>query len=264
MPAKGVTALQHSPKECMQAVMSIRIPGLPRTRGAAKVLGVQMTNSSNGPTPPPGWYHDPAGTGRLRWWDGALWTDQFSAPHAAAYPPGPYGAGPHGPGPYAAAAYIPERPRISSETPVYNPMIWIITLLPLLSVVLLALWNPEFRLINIGSRNTPTVDPASVFTPAYFLLVFSGFATYAVSVLLAYFDSERLKRDGVVRPFHWAWSFLSGTVYVVGRSVIVRKVAPERGLVPVWVLIGVVVLSVAVWTIKMSAMMAQMISSIPS
>jgi hypothetical protein len=159
---------------------------------------------------------------------------------------------------------MPERPRISSETPVYNPMIWIITLLPLLSVVLLLLWNPEFRIINIGSRNRPTVDPASILTPAYFLLVFTGFATYAVSVLMAYFDSERLKRDGVVRPFHWAWSFLSGTVYVIGRSVIVRKVAPDRGLVPVWVLIGVIVLSIIVSTIKMSAMMTSMISSIPS
>ncbi|MDQ0680423.1 hypothetical protein QFZ30_003805 [Arthrobacter pascens] len=218
-----------------------------------------MSNSSNGPTPSPGWYPDPAGTGRLRWWDGAVWTDQFSAPYAPAYAPGQ-----QGPGPYAPASYTPERPRISSETPVYNPMIWIITLLPLLSVVLLLLWNPEFRLITIGSRNRTTIDPASIFTPAYFLLVFSGFATYAVSVLLAYFDSERLKRDGVVRPFHWAWSFLSGTVYVVGRSVIVRKVAPDRGLVPVWVLIGVIVLSIVVSTIKMSATMASMISSIPN
>jgi hypothetical protein len=223
-----------------------------------------MSNSSNGPTPSPGWYPDPAGTGRLRWWDGAVWTDQFSAPYAAAYAPGQYAPGQQGPGPYAPAPYTPERPRISSETPVYNPLIWIITLLPLLSVVFLLLWNPEFRVINIGSRNRPTVDPASIFTPAYFLLVFSGFATYAVSVLLAYFDSERLKRDGVVRPFHWAWSFLSGTVYVIGRSVIVRKVAPDRGLVPVWVLIGVIVLSIVVSSIKMSATMASMISSIPN
>jgi hypothetical protein len=53
-------------------------------------------------------------------------------------------------------------------------------------------------------------------------------------------------------------------VYVIGRSVIVRKVAPDRGLVPVWVLIGVIVLSIIVSTIKMSAMMTSMISSIPS
>ncbi|MDQ0635752.1 hypothetical protein QFZ40_003661 [Arthrobacter pascens] len=157
-----------------------------------------------------------------------------------------------------------ERPRISPETPVYNPMIWIITLLPLLSLVPLLVWNPQFRIIYIGGRGRPTVDPASVFTPEYLLLVFSGFLVYGVSVLLAYFDRERLKRDGVVRPFHWAWSFLSGTVYVIGRSVIVHKVAPGRGLVPIWILIGVIVLSIVVSTIKMSALMSSMMSSIPS
>jgi hypothetical protein len=162
------------------------------------------------------------------------------------------------------APYTPERPPISNGTPVYNPMIWIIALLPLIAVVLMLAWNPQFHLIYVGSRRTPTIDPASMFTPAYFLLVFSGLVVYGVSVLLAYFDSERLKRDGVVRPFHWAWSFLSGTVYVIGRSVIVHKVAPGRGLVPIWVLIGVVVLSIVVSTIKMSALMSSMLSSIPS
>jgi hypothetical protein len=213
-----------------------------------------MSNTGNGPTTPPGWYPDPAGTGRLRWWDGAAWTDQFSTPQM----PSPYA------GPYASPSYTPQRPQNSSNTPVYNPLIWIITLLPLLALVLLLLWNPEFRVIYVGSRNTPTLDPASVFTPVYFLLVFSGFLTYGASVLLAYFDSERLKRDGVVRPFHWAWSFLSGTVYVIGRSVIVAKVAPGRGLVPIWVLIGVIFLSIVLTSFKVSALMTSMISSIPT
>jgi hypothetical protein len=87
---------------------------------------------------------------------------------------------------------------------------------------------------------------------------------YAASVLLAYFDSERLKRLGVVRPFHWAWSFLSSGVYVVGRSVIVSKVARGRGLVPIWVLIGVVILNIVVTNIKMSALMSSMIETIPA
>jgi hypothetical protein len=126
--------------------------------------GVHMSNPGNGPTTPPGWHPDPAGTGRLRWWDGAAWTDQFSAPP----PVSPYTA------PYASPSYTPQRPQISSNTPVYNPLIWIITLLPLLALVLLLLWNPEFRVIYVGSRNTPTLDPSSVFTPVYFVMVFSG------------------------------------------------------------------------------------------
>ena len=33
--------------------------------------------------PVQGWYADPAGTGQLRWWDGAQWTDRFQAAPAA-------------------------------------------------------------------------------------------------------------------------------------------------------------------------------------
>ncbi|UZX01586.1 DUF2510 domain-containing protein [Arthrobacter sp. CDRTa11] len=217
-----------------------------------------MSNSNTGPSVPPGWYPDPAGTGRLRWWDGTNWTSQYSTPYSPAAQPGPGG------GLYPVTPYFSERPHISSETPVYNPLIWIITLLPLLPVILLLLWNPEVRFISIGSQGTPAVDPLSVFTPVYFLLVFSGFLTYAASVLLAYFDSERLKRDGVVRPFHWAWSFLNSAVYVIGRSVIVHKVAPGRGLLPVWATIGVFVLSSVVSTIKMSALVSSVMSSLMS
>ena len=31
------------------------------------------------PSPPPGWHPDPSGQARLRWWDGARWTDETSA-----------------------------------------------------------------------------------------------------------------------------------------------------------------------------------------
>ncbi len=215
-----------------------------------------MSTSGNVPAAPAGWYADPAGTGRLRWWNGTAWTDQYSTPNQQ----GAY-AGPYGVNPYAQAPF--QRPHISRETPVYNALIWAITLLPLLSTILLLFWNPELRFITLGRQQTRTLDPWSLFTPAYFMLVLTGLLAYAASVLLAYFDSERLKRAGVVRPFHWAWSFLSSAVYVIGRSVIVSKVARGRGLVPIWVLIGVVVLNIVVTNIKMSALTSSMITAIP-
>lgn len=232
-----------------------------------------MSTSGSIPAAPAGWYADPAGSGRLRWWDGFAWTDQFSTPP----PQSPYGwpaaAGPNaGDGPYAAGGYPAgapgyapgayQRPLLRRDAPVYYPLIWVITLLPLLSTILVLMWNPEFRFIVVGRQQA--LDPWSLFTPAYFLLLFSGFATYAVSVLLAYFDSQRLKNDGVVRPFHWAWSFLSSGVYIIGRSVIMAKVARGRGLAPVWVFIGVFILNIVVTNIKMSALMSTMIETIPA
>jgi hypothetical protein len=223
-----------------------------------------MSTAGNIPAAPPGWYPDPAGTGRLRWWDGTAWTDQYSTPPQQGGYPGSYAGSPYAAGPYANASAPLQRPNIGRDAPVYNPLIWAITLLPLVPTVLLLLWNPELRFITVGRQQTPTLDPLSIFSPAYFMLVISGFVAYAVSVLLAYFDSERLKRVGVVRPFHWAWSFLSSAVYVVGRSVITSKVARGRGLVPIWVMIGVFVLNIVVTNIKMSALMSSMIATIPA
>ncbi|MET3719585.1 MULTISPECIES: DUF2510 domain-containing protein [unclassified Arthrobacter] len=223
-----------------------------------------MSTSGSIPAAPAGWYPDPAGTGRLRWWDGYAWTDQFSTPYQQGAYAGQYTASPYAAGPYANAPAAVQRPFISRDAPVYNALIWAITLLPLISTLLLLLWTPELRFITFGRQQTPTLDPMSIFTPGYFMLVFSGFVAYAASVLLAYFDSEGLKRIGVVRPFHWAWSFLSSAVYVIGRSVITSKVARGRGLVPIWVLIGVVVLNIVVTNIKMTALMSSLMGTIPA
>ncbi|MFF2245751.1 DUF2510 domain-containing protein [Arthrobacter sp. NPDC058130] len=200
-----------------------------------------MTVPPNASSPGPGWYQDPAGSGRLRWWNGAAWTEQFSAPQFQAMPP---------------QRLVAPRRRISDRTPVYNAYIWTMVALPLVSLVLFMFWNPVFRLRTVGPRQIQTLDPASIFTPAYFLLVSMGFVIYGVSALLAYLDWDRLRKDGVIRPFHWAWVFLSLALYVIGRSVIVHEVAPRRGLAPVWAMIGVTLLTVVLTGLKMSAIVA--------
>ncbi|MEV8149888.1 DUF2510 domain-containing protein [Arthrobacter sp. NPDC080073] len=192
-----------------------------------------MTERPTGQVPPgPGWYPDPAGSGRSLWWNGTTWSGYLAQPAVA---PGRW------------------RPLISPQTPVYNALVWLIVATPLVVVLLqAALWNPVPRLVYV--RGVRTIDPFSVITPGYFVVVAVGFLAYAGTIVAAYFDWKTLDRAGVVRPFHWAWTFLSLGVYVIGRSVIVRKVAPGRGLDPVWALIGVFVVSLVISIAHASSM----------
>ena len=69
------------------------------------------------PQPAPGWYPDPAGSQRLRWWNGGEWTEQFhDMPQQGASTPQQM------PADQAAGQYVPtqsQAPTVSSDP--YNP-----------------------------------------------------------------------------------------------------------------------------------------------
>ena len=196
-----------------------------------------MTNAT------PGWYPDPWNPSAQRFWDGGQWTEHV-----------------------ATATAQGVRPRLPEGAPIYGPLIWIIALMPLVGG--LAVWfvhvditgfvdyfNAVQRAADAG-QSTPVAPPdtMSFLGPSYWLTSVLGWASIIVSIVLAYFDWKRLTRIGVVRPFHWGFAFfaivISIGVYVIGRSVIVRRVASPRGLAPIWVFIAAFTLagvSVGLW-----------------
>ena len=179
---------------------------------------------------PPGWYPDPWNRTSQRFWDGTQWTDHVAASSGPA-----------------------DRPRVADDVPIYGPLIWILALMPLLSGI--AVW---FVHIDLSSLDADSSDfnPLAIYGGAFWLTPVLGWIGIVVSIVLAYFDWKRLGRLGVQRPFHWAWAFaalgISIGVYVIGRSVIARRVAAPRGLAPVWVFIAAylaTIVSVIIWLV---------------
>ncbi len=206
-----------------------------------------MTDLPHSPIPltPAGWYPDHTGVPQLRWWDGTAWTDSISD-------------GSVGTPSYSAAPYAlrPAPTGVPTGTPVYNPIIWIMALLPLLGIVTLLTLDASALVAS------PTDPLARYRDPGYLATLALGWIVFGAAVILAYFDRKRLLRDGYDRPFHWAWTFFGGGVYVIGRSIIVRR-RSGRGLAPIWLWIGVTLVVTVVALAKVGQMMSSLINSIP-
>ncbi|WP_168928633.1 DUF2510 domain-containing protein [Sinomonas albida] len=200
---------------------------------------------SGGVAAGPGWYPAPDRPGQVRWWDGRMW----SAYYQPMYMRGAVGRSP-----------------LRQGAPIYGWAIWLVTLLPYVAFALELAWYPTFqyRTVVSGGRQVQMLDPGSVFTPLYFVTMVSGILAYGLAVWFAYLDSRRLEAEGVVRPFHWAWTFLSSIVYVIGRSVIVHQVARPRGLAPVWVFAAAFVLTNILMIFKMMSLIPMLTPSIPA
>jgi hypothetical protein len=212
---------------------------------------------------PAGWYSDPAGSGQLRWWDGTRWTEHVHpVPDAAAAAPG------------LAPATSETSPTNETDTTAprgagaYTWYIWAIVLLPLLSVIAFGFFDLRgymLRSVNMSmDRTSPLAGMALLTDPGYLAMVGIGWVVYAATVVLAFLDWRALQHAAVVRPFHWAWAFVGGWVYVIGRSVVVRTRTGRRGLMPIWVLIAVVVIGIVVVVVKMVDAVSALIGTMPT
>ena len=220
-----------------------------------------MSNPAGVPSPPPGWYPDPADAQSLRWWDGVQWSAhvqdsrvpvppaQYVSQYPAQYSPAGYGA---------AAAYPPLPPRAPAipkdpSLRVYTPFIWAILALGGASVLSVALFDltayiGSLRFQALGGDSTRVF----LFTPPYTTLVIVAVLIYAGSAVLAFLDWRMLRAAGMRAPFHWAWTFLNTGLYVIGRSIVAFRRA-GRGLAPIWIWIGFMVLSLVVVFSKVAA-----------
>lgn len=187
------------------------------------------------PPVPAGWYPDPENPAQGRFWDGVAWTELRHQP-GTPIPPSPPLKAPPG-------------------TPWNTPWIWLIVLLPVLPSLLLLFvpWGSMFD-IDVSNPYSGMSSSFAVFaSPFYWVAVVLGYAIYGFSVFFAYRDVKELTARGVPKPFHWAFCFIGGVVYAIGRSVVVHRRTGD-GYQPIWAAVAVVVVSIAV-SVAISVMM---------
>lgn len=168
-------------------------------------------------TAQPGWYPDPEAPGAMRWWDGIQWTAHRSEPYSRD----------------TADLRAPEGTEWNTA--------WIWLALFSSAPPLLALLAVDWANIITPGDLTGLSMFANV-GPAYLVAVLGGWIMYGLAVWFAYLDHRESERRRVPRPFHWAWTFLGSSVYVIGRSVVVRR-RVGRGISPMWVEIGLMILA---------------------
>ena len=229
---------------------------------------------------PPAWYPDPdpSNPGGQRWWDGTRWTEHSrpavppaGQPQAGYGQPGyrQQGYGQQGytqqgypqPG-YVQPSYAQapvEYPKVVQGTSSTTWWIWLVIVLPLLPILAYLFLDfdgylREIIRLSSSSGNRGFVGsgaPFGGFTVAVLLIDLLGLVVYGLSVLFAYLDWRELERRGFARPFHWAWTFLSQIVYVIGRTVVVRRRGGGQDtLWPIWGLIAVTVISIVLAIVK--------------
>ena len=204
-----------------------------------------MTNT---PVTPAGWYPDPAGSQRSRWWDGTQWTEQFQVPYST-----------------TAVAAQPEAP---AGTPAYSVWIWLAVFLPYISLPFLFAIDFSSMFDSSALLDDTAAARAQldlITSPGAILTTVLGWVGIAGSIIASYRDWRWQQSVGIPRPFHWAWSFFSVggyPVYAIGRAVVTKR-RTGHGSAVLWVTIGMIVLTFVVvigWTISV---MATLFSSIP-
>lgn len=204
---------------------------------------------------PAGWYPDPQSGGAVRWWDGAQWT--VHAPQATA--------------PVASGGWVAPAPvRVDTNT-VWIWLAIVASVLPLGGLFFID-WNGYMNTIMLPSatHNSGAFVSGIVQWQVRMLLI-SGVSWLwmGVFILFSWLDWRELRRRGVPLPFSWAWSFFAllgggAAVYVIGRTVVLKRRTESGGWAPLWVWIGATVLScviVTVWMVSaFEAMMAHMMS----
>jgi hypothetical protein len=214
---------------------------------ARRLARIAVVTNPDTPRTPAGWYPDPEGVQRQRWWDGERWTADV-APLSATQP------------------YTGARPQLTAPAGAdwNTPWIWILLVLPFLPMIpLLFLDWSAVTAVDPDTLSSDLDRQLALYTsPAYLTSLIGGWLAWALAVVLAYLDFKALRDRGVPAPFHWAWAFLSSVVYAIGRGIVTNR-RMGKGIVVMWVAIALLVLSIGIGFTIAGMVIAEVFSQLP-
>lgn len=174
--------------------------------------------------PDAGWYQPDPTVASWQWWNGVEWTDLHRSE-----PPAPGAV---------------HQPPLAAGTSTSTWMNWVLVILPVFALPVSLPYLLSFQSFMRQAMTVGTIPSRPVLPSGLFIGLLTtegmGLVLMILMVVLAWRDWRALRERGIIRPFHWAWSFLTG-VYIVGRQVVVHS-RTGGGLTPLWVFIGVYVL----------------------
>ena len=206
-----------------------------------------MSDSPISPAPvPAGWYPDPAGGPGRRWWNGTGWTEKLELPYGSA----PAGAS------VGAARTAP--PGTAPDT----VWIWLVALLPLASLLTIFTIDIDAIIAQAVANSSGEFMALPASSPGEILSNVVSFAVWGLSALFAFLDWRELKQRQVDVPFHFAWAILGSLVYVIGRSVIIRR-RVGSGLAPMWAGIAVAVAGLVIGVVFVVQIATALLAALP-
>jgi len=196
---------------------------------------------------------------------------------SGATPPA-YASAPAYPGTTPTAGGYPSAPSVGYDTaprrgiPTNTVWIWLLVALPLVSVVSLFAfdWGSYIReSVYAELYADPFASPSTAGVVLTAVSSVLSIVLLAATVLFAFLDWRALRARGIEQPFHWAWSFFvlligSGLVYIIGRSVVVRR-HTGKGLAPLWAAIAVTVVTwiiVSIWVVMLLALVFSLVQEL--
>jgi len=130
------------------------------------------------------------------------------------------------------------RPPVTGQQIGATPYVAAIALSPIVTLVVAAVEiRRSVELLAPGSTGVQQGD----YTLAMVVSLVVGIGL----VVLSWLDRRTLRARGVERPFHWGWSILSVLIYLIGRSVVLRR-RVGGSAAPLWLFLGLSVLGGAV------------------